>query len=176
MSGTSPPTRNSSIRSWNWPWMSPHIWSRSQQEAERWRIMRKATHRYRRRDRHHVALFNQKLAGPMAEFSHLRLGDGTACAQLCDGPAQPRSAAWTRGRRRRRAGEDATCRDRSCWARVDDGDRGAATACTKVGVKTGFHNMLRARSILLRAVSPTRREADGDLSDKTKQCWMRVCV
>ena len=26
MSGQSPPTLKSSIKSWNWPWMSPQIW------------------------------------------------------------------------------------------------------------------------------------------------------
>ena len=74
-------------------------------------------YRHRRIHADHVALFDEELTRAVAQFPHLGLGDGPACAQLRDGSALGLANTVVQ----RGAGIRRTCRDRSSWTSRDSG-------------------------------------------------------
>lgn len=86
MSGTSPPTRNSSIRSWNWPWMSPHICHHQLSAKPSTSPIHKMPYRDRRVYAHHITLLYEQFPCLVADLAHLRLGYRTACSKLFNMP------------------------------------------------------------------------------------------
>lgn len=80
------------MRSWNCPWMSPHICRNC---AISWAHETACVVAYRhwRIDAHHIALLNEQLACLVTQLSNLILGNGTACAELLNGSVMAVSAA-----------------------------------------------------------------------------------